>query len=133
MQRPGCVEIYSNWKHWICLFPQHGPGEKHLRPIVLEDWQLQIVRRYPQEFLTGIIHSDGCRVINRVRRPLKGRVGEYAYPRYHFTNHSDDIQAIFRETCDLIGVECRRNNLWNLSVAKRESVAILDSFIGPKR
>ena len=27
------------WKHWPCLFPQHGPGRKHERPIVLEDWQ----------------------------------------------------------------------------------------------
>ena len=24
--RPGCVEMVSHWKHWICLFPQHGPG-----------------------------------------------------------------------------------------------------------
>jgi hypothetical protein len=24
-------------------FPQHGPGRKHERPIVLEPWQLEIV------------------------------------------------------------------------------------------
>ena len=29
----GCVDSHSHWKHWICLFPQHGPGPKHLRPI----------------------------------------------------------------------------------------------------
>lgn len=28
LARPGCIEIYSSWAHWICLFPQHGPGTK---------------------------------------------------------------------------------------------------------
>lgn len=27
----GCVEAYSYWKHWICLFPQHGTGKKRER------------------------------------------------------------------------------------------------------
>ena len=27
------------WKHWPCLFPQHGPGRKHERKIRLEAWQ----------------------------------------------------------------------------------------------
>ena len=33
---PGVVVVQSNWKHWPCLFHQHGPGRKHERPIVLE-------------------------------------------------------------------------------------------------
>jgi hypothetical protein len=130
--RTGCVNIYSTWKHWICVFPQHGPGPKHARTIALEDWQWQIVGRFPADFITGLIHSDGCRATNRIKRPLKGRVGEYAYTRYFFTNHSDEIRAMFAKACGLIGVECRPNNRWNLSVAKRASVEILDSFIGPK-
>ena len=36
-----------------------------------------------------------------------GRVGRYAYPRYFFTNYSADI-------------------------SDRRSVALLDSFVGPK-
>ena len=40
---PGCVNVQSNWQHWPCLIPQHGPGRKHERPIVLEDWQRQIL------------------------------------------------------------------------------------------
>ncbi|WP_200941916.1 hypothetical protein [Angustibacter sp. Root456] len=36
---PGCVHVTSYSKHWPCLFPQHGPGRKHERPIVLEPWQ----------------------------------------------------------------------------------------------
>jgi hypothetical protein len=26
--REGCDVIYSYWKHWVCLFPQHGSGPK---------------------------------------------------------------------------------------------------------
>jgi len=29
--RQGCTDVYSFSKHWICLFPQHGPGRKHER------------------------------------------------------------------------------------------------------
>ncbi|MCB0940151.1 MAG: hypothetical protein KDB72_07935 [Mycobacterium sp.] len=35
-QRQGCVVVSIYSKHWPCLFPQHGPGRKHNRPIVLE-------------------------------------------------------------------------------------------------
>ena len=27
--RPGAVITTVSWKHWPCLFPQHGPGRKH--------------------------------------------------------------------------------------------------------
>lgn len=40
VRRTGCVEIYSYWQNWPCLFHQHGPGRKHRRRIVLEDWQI---------------------------------------------------------------------------------------------
>jgi hypothetical protein len=56
---PGCVVVQSNWQHWPCLFPQHGPGRKHERPIVLEDWQRAIVQQCPADFLRGLFHSDG--------------------------------------------------------------------------
>ena len=65
--RVGCIEICASWQHWPCLFPQHGPGRKHHRSIVLEDWQNRIVGCYPRQLLRGLIHSDGCRTINRVR------------------------------------------------------------------
>jgi hypothetical protein len=54
------------------------------------------------------------------------------YPRYHFSNRSDDILAIFAEACRRLGVACRANNRWELSVARRDSVAKLDEFVGPK-
>ena len=122
--RQGCVEIYSNWKHWICAFPQHGPGPKHERPIVLEGWQASLTRRYPGELLAGLIHSDGCRVINRV----KG----HEYTRYFFSNVSADIRALFVEACAMVSVESRPDGPRNISVARRSSVVILDRLVGPK-
>lgn len=121
------VSMYS--KRWPCLFPQHGPGPKHARDITLADWQRVIVAREPQQLLRGLVHSDGCRVINRVHR--RGKT--YEYPRYQFTNWSADIRRIFCDACDAIGVDWRRMNATNISVAKREAVARLDEFIGPKR
>ncbi len=116
-------------RHWPCLFPQHGPGMKHERPIVLEPWQREITARYPWRFLRGLIHSDGCRHMNTIKRPNK----TYRYPRYAFSNRSDDIRGLFCEYCDVVGVEWRRMNRWNISVARRDSVALMDRHIGPKR
>lgn len=122
----GCTEIYAYWKHWICVFPQHGPGRKHLRSVRLQRWQSRLVERYPREFVAGLIHSDGCRAMNRVWE------GRYEYPRYLFSNRSAEIRDLFVRACASIGVECRANNWFSLSVARRRSVAILDEFIGPK-
>ena len=131
--RIGCVAISSYSNHWPCLFPQHGVGPKHEREIVLETWQRTIVERHPRLFLRGLVHADGCRVMNRVQRRVAGRMKSYAYSRYHFTNRSDEIRELFVWACGLAGVECRPNNRWNISVARRDSVALMDEFIGPKR
>jgi hypothetical protein len=122
------IRIVSYWKQWPCLFPQHGPGRKHSRPIVLTDWQWTIVRSEPAPFLRALIQTDGWRGLNRVH--VKGR--DYAYPRYQFSNRSDDIRSLFTRVCDLIGVDWRPWGRWHISVARRESVARLDEFIGPK-
>jgi hypothetical protein len=123
-QKTGCAIVSSYSKHWPCLFPQHAPGPKHLRRIELMSWQRAIVEQHPKEMLRGLIHSDGCRVLN---------VGYGTpYPRYHFTNHSSDIREIFLWVCSLLGVECRPNSQYNLSIARRASVARVDEFVGPK-
>lgn len=121
------VAMYS--KQWPCLFPQHGPGRKHERPIFLADWQQRIVDDHHEPFLRGLIHSDGCRHINRVWRNGKA----YEYSRYNFTNASADIRALFCASCDALGIPWRRMNARNISVARREAVARLDEFVGPKR
>jgi hypothetical protein len=114
-------------------FPQHGAGRKHLRPIVLADWQLEFTHAHPGALLRGLIHSDGCRVINRFRTKLpSGRVADYSYVRYFFTNHSADIRRIFIEHCELLGIRVTQSNHRNLTVSHRDSVAILDQIVGPK-
>lgn len=55
----GVVDVGGWWKHWICFFPQHGPGRKHRRPIELKSWQTEIVISETASFLRGLIHSDG--------------------------------------------------------------------------
>jgi hypothetical protein len=55
VQRIGCTEMKSYSRHWPCLFPQHGPGKKHLRKIELSEWQQLIVQRYSEEFARGLI------------------------------------------------------------------------------
>jgi hypothetical protein len=118
--------LYSN--QLPCLFPQHGPGLKHLRRIALADWQQGIVEAHSDKFVRGLIHSDGSRFMNRVT--IKGK--EYAYPRYNFTNASGDISGLFTDALDRLGIAWRQMNARNISVARREAVARLDEFVGPK-
>jgi len=116
-------EVYSYSKAWPCLLPQHGPGRKHLRPIELERWQDDVVKRVPHLLLRGLIHSDGCRFMNTGRR--------WRHPRYVFCNFSSDIRRIFCDACDQMDLH------WTSSkkviyVSRKRDVAILDHFIGPK-
>jgi hypothetical protein len=113
--------------------PQHGPGKKHARRIILSEWQREVTQAHPNELLRGLIHSDGCRSVNRFKTKLpSGRVAEYEYPRYFFSNLSADIRAIFCEHCELLGIRWTQSNPRNISVSHRKSVALLDQFIGPK-
>jgi hypothetical protein len=128
---PRCrmLNLVSYSQHWPHLFPQHGAGPKHKRQIALEPWQQRIVDRYPGRLLRGLIHSDGCRVTNRIRHPKK----TYTYPRYFFSNRSLDIQRIFCDACDRLDIAWRQDGPWNISVARRDAVAIMDRHVGPKR
>ncbi|MFD8387179.1 transcriptional regulator [Streptomyces sp. NPDC059679] len=132
VQRQGCVMVTGYSKHWPCLFPQHGPGKKHERPIALEPWQLEIVEANPWEFVRGLVHSDGCRITNWTVKDVGGVRKRYEYPRYFFTNKSADIRGLYTDTLDQLGVEWKQPNAWNISIAKRASVTLMDTHIGPK-
>ncbi|MGP3981379.1 transcriptional regulator [Streptomyces sp. KR80] len=132
VQNQGCVMVTSYSRHWPCLFPQHGPGKKHERPIVLEPWQQRIVDTHPWEFIRGLIHSDGCRITNWTEKTVGGERKRYEYPRYFFTNKSDHIRRLYADTLDYLGVEWRQTNAWSISVAKCGSVALMDAHVGPK-
>ena len=127
------VRVVGSSKRWPEAFPQHGPGRKHDRKIELAPWQREIVDRFPQEFLRGLLHSDGCRTINRFTTLLpSGRVAEYAYPRWFFSNRSADIRGLFCEYCERLGIRWTQSNPRNISVSHRSSVALLDSVVPAK-
>ena len=129
----GATRVYASHAAWPEAFPQHGPGRKHTREIDLVEWQREITHVHPKALLRGLIHSDGSRCINRFKTKIpSGRVAEYEYVRYFFTNYSSDIRRIFCEHCDLLDIRWKQSSFKNISIAHRDSVAKLDEFIGPK-
>ncbi len=116
----GCLEVSAYWKHWPCLFPQHGRGRKHLRPIRLEPWQEEIVARFSKALLVGLVHSDGSRDLNMV----KGK----SYPRYQFVNHSEGIRDIFEQALERLGVRWTRPSWRTVSISRRRMSSSWISF-----
>lgn len=129
---PGVVVVQSYWKHWPCLFPQHGPGRKHERRLGRQDWQWALVEDHPADFLRGLFHSDGCRANNWARRRVAGELKRYDYPRWQFTNSSEEIRGWCCDALDLVGVPWRRSNQKTVSVSTRAAVARLDELVGLK-
>jgi hypothetical protein len=123
--RGDCAVIVCYSNSWPCLLPQHGKGRKHERPIVLTRWQQELVDQDPRPLIAGLIHSDGCRFVNP---SLGGR----KYLRYMFDNASPDIRQIFCDACDRLEIPWRQPKERTISIARREGVEMLDSFIGPK-
>jgi hypothetical protein len=129
---PGHFVVQNCWRHWACLFPQHGPGRKHERTLGMTEWQWHIVEEHPAAFLRGLFHSDGCRVNNWATQMVAGRKKRYGYGRWHFTNHSIEIQRWCCAALDLIEVPWRQSNWHTISVSTKAGVAKLDELIGPK-
>jgi hypothetical protein len=48
-----CYSVSSYSRSWPCLFPQHGSGAKHTRPILLADWQQELAEAWPDQLLKG--------------------------------------------------------------------------------
>lgn len=80
--------------------------------------------REPWGFLRGLIHSDGCRIVANDRGA--------ASTRYHFSNRSEDIKWLFCNSLDLIGVRWTRPSDRQIAIYRKDAVACLDEFIGPK-
>ena len=128
---PSNVEVSSFSKAWPCLYPQHGPGMKHTRRIWLADWQQDLAERWPEALLRGMIQSDGCRFINTGR-------GGWRHPRYCFSNVSTDVTSIFCTACDRVGLRWTaafpsdERKAVTIYVSRKDDVARMDEFIGPK-
>jgi hypothetical protein len=117
------VTLHSYHRHWACLFPQHGPGKKHDRPIRLEPWQKKLVAHAPFALLRGLIRSDGCVFVNRT--------GKYEYESYEFANLSRGILELFAETCAFVGLQCRVYKS-SVRINRRASVALMLEHVGRK-
>jgi Homeodomain-like domain len=117
------VVLWVYHGHLSCLFPQHGEGKKHTRPIVLEPWQDALVAAAPWAILRGCIRSDGCVFVNRT--------GRYEYLSYDFTNRSAHIRELFARVSDSVGVDCRPAGE-RVKVYRRASVALLREHVGIK-
>jgi hypothetical protein len=122
--RVGCVDVSLHSKHWPCLLLQHGPGMKHTRRIALEPWQQALVDQATQEFIVGLIHSDGCRVVANDRGVMS--------IRYHFSNMSEDIHKLFTAALDALGIPWTRSSRKIVSIYRKAATARLDEFVGPK-
>lgn len=126
------LSLYSS--HLTCLFPQHGRGPKHKRPIVLETWQEHILREHPWPFIRGCIRTDGCAFINHtdIHRPTP-----YEYLTYDFTNMSKDIVDLFVAACERVNVFTRVTRRsaggWDARINRRESVALMLEHVGLKQ
>jgi hypothetical protein len=123
-QAKGCTEVTLYSKHWPCLLPQHGPGRKHTRPIRLEPWQQKLVDQATEEFILGLIHSDGCRVVANDRGVMS--------IRYHFSNRSEDILGLFTAALDSLEIPWTRSTKYIVSIYRKAATARLDAFVGPK-
>jgi len=49
-----------------------------------------------------------------------------------FTNASTDILSIFTDALGLLGVHWTQTTARDISIARHEDVAYLDTFVGPK-
>jgi hypothetical protein len=119
-----CTEVSLYSKHWPCLLPQHGPGKKHQRLIRLAAWQKVLVKQATEEFVRGLIDSDGCRVVANDR-------GVQSI-RYHFSNRSEDIRGLFTGALDDLGIPWTRPNQHTIAIYRKVAVTRLDAFVGPK-
>jgi hypothetical protein len=129
-----CVAIQVSSKKIKDMFPQHGKGPKHLRPIKLEPWQEDIVKAFPKDFLRGLIHSDGSRYVTKTTAKES--------TRYCFTNASTDIIALCCNVLQEMNIPyslskkairgMMKHHAYNVFIQKKSSVEFLETFIGPK-
>ena len=83
-----------------------------------------LVKEATEDFIRGLIHSDGCRVVAN-DRGVKS-------VRYHFSNRSEDVLGLFTWALDLLGIPWTRPSRRDIAVYRKAATARLDEFVGPK-
>lgn len=131
VEKIGCWDIYIYNSDIPKIFPQHGKGKKHERNISLEEWQRDIIKKYPESFIKGLMYSDGCIV-------------EAKYKRFEFSNRSMDIHNILTEALiynNIKKTSTRRKvkdvkhpqyNQYITTISKKEEVEKMNKFIPNK-
>lgn len=76
------------------FFPNYQSGPKHLQPLVLTEWQLEILDRYGIAFIRGMMQTDGSRSVTGNN-----------FIRYNYTNCSKDIISLFTVVLDKYNLE----------------------------
>jgi hypothetical protein len=101
-----------------------APAESTTGRSGLEPWQEAIVYEETEEFVRGLIESDGCRVVANDRGVMS--------IRYHFSNRSEDIIGLFTAALDHLEIPWTRSTKYIVSIYRKAATARLDEFIGPK-
>jgi hypothetical protein len=71
--------------------------------------------------------------VNWTTRPIRGgEIRRYEYIRYMFSNESEDIIGILTAALDQLGIPWRRPRRNMVAVSRKDGVAALDRFVGPK-
>ena len=87
-------------------------------------WQQALVDQATEEFILGLIHSDGCRVVANDRGVVS--------IRYHFSNRTEDIIGLFTAALDHLDIHWTRSTKYIVSIYRKADTARMDEFIGPK-
>jgi hypothetical protein len=95
-----------------------GPGRKHTRKIRLEPRQEVLVKEATEDFVRGLIHSDGCRIV------ANDRGGRSI--RYHFSNRSEDILELFTSALDDLDIPWTRSSKKIVSIYRKAATARLN-------
>jgi hypothetical protein len=69
---------------------------------------------------------------NYSTRVVEGRPIRCYYPRWQFTNNSQEIRDWCCEALDMVGIAWRQSNWKTISVARRNDVQRLDDLLGLK-
>lgn len=81
------------------------------------------MEREPWSLIRGLFRSDGCHFVYRT--------GKYEYLSYDFTNFSQDLLALFADTCASVGVFSRRYEK-RVGIYRRDAVALMLEHAGVK-
>jgi transposase len=127
--KSNCKEVKTYSKKISILFPHVQKGRKHERKLIFTDWQMDILKQYPKEFIRACFQSDGCIYLQKCKNKF--------YKRYAFTNKSQDIIDLFLYCLKLVGIEKQKylhpDDKYVIQNFKKDHLPLLESIIFEKK